>query len=760
MPGCEALATKAELNALKQELLAKIEPKASKSDIFGIVQSILAGAGFATVGQVQMLGNQVDFLRNKIPSVEQLASGAYSRSNYAVSRAGDALARVNETAAKTSQALQTAQAAQAAIPPLAQIAMAALSIGLLIKQLIDQKANKIEMSVIAKEAAIAQSVANSAYVQAYNARSEARIANQKVTKAIGDAEYAKGRAEQANSLANAASNQASAAQAIAQMAVSQANAAIAKVEQLASELEAEVKAIEQKVKAEINVLEQQVSTERAAIEKQVASEIAQLNNKIQKEIAAILNELTMFKINTLEQLYSISKQLPQKANEYEVRTVLKGITYEVKEIPTLKSNAKQLESSLTAQITKTNTEINTLKNTQFKPQIKKQIQTEIQPYQQKVQKIEEKQLKIEQKQIKTEEKQLKTEEQIKMDKEQFKQIDTKLTNILATAGITAATVQLLPQVFDKINNFRSSPCLAPVYVPPVDSKVSTNISLTNTLQGVVVAQNAVLQGTANAINTTVRATNGIVRAMQPVLNTVSTGLNALTTFTETAWRATKMDKVLNLLNTALLFHNALMLSNNIGYTLIEIIENTLTAIGIKDENGDEIDVRGFIGTSISNFIKGIIGESLYTNLSTTFKKANRIYQSAANIFWLARSMMDSVREISEIAAENIGVIGNALKRDGVVDADSYPRMPEKVDGTSRFLRRLENISDAVDTVEEVSDEVRSISEDFTDMREQQQEFKEALDDWTKAENEKVDDASRAINASPQPQPTDEVEADG
>jgi hypothetical protein len=684
MSGCEALATKAELEALKQELLAKIEPKLSKSEAPSLIKEIV----------LPMLGFYAT--KNSVQAVKSLAT---ENARWINTTGKPTAARIIPIGTQAAQALQTAQAAQAAISPLAQIAQAALSIGLLIKQLIDQKANKIELSVIAKEAEIAQSVANEAYVQAYNARSEARTANQKATKAVGDAEYAKGRAEQANSLAKAASNQASAAQSIAQMAISQANAAIAEVEQLASELEAEVRAIEQKVKAEINALEQQVKAEIAAIEKRIASEIAQLNNKIQQEIAAILNELTIFKINIVQQVYGLSGQLNQKANKYEMQTTLKGITSQVQELPTFKSNAKQLESSLTKEIAKTNKEVNTLKNTQFNPQIKPQIQTEIKPYQQKIQNLEVKQVE--------------TEKQIKVDKEQFKQIDTKLTNVLATAGITATAVQLLPQMSQQLSNLKPSPCLAPVYVPPVDSKVSTNITLTNTLQGVVVAQNAVLQGTANAINTTVQATNGIVKAMQPVLNTVKSGLDALSNFTQQAWDTLKIDKALAVMNFIMTTHNAMMLSRNLAQTLGDVSSSLLNAIGVKNPlDGSPLDVNEIVGNAIKNSIQAAIGEETYTNLASGFNRANRILQAAQGVIWAIRSMKDAALEASEVIGGWVAKIGNGMLTQGLFEDRLFPWMDENPQFKNHYRKYHEKIDDYEQALNEVS-QLISASTEFT-----------------------------------------------
>ncbi len=63
------------------------------------------------------------------------------------------------------------------------------------------------------------------------------------------------------------------------------------------------------------------------------------------------------------------------------------------------------------------------------------------------------------------------------------------------------------------------------------------------------------------------------------------------------------------------------------------------------------------------------------HLSVAWKKANRIYQSAANIVNSVNSMIDSVRNVNEFIAENTGRIGNALKKFQVVSPNAFKWIP-------------------------------------------------------------------------------------
>ncbi|NJM88291.1 MAG: hypothetical protein HC847_15115 [Hydrococcus sp. RU_2_2] len=67
------------------------------------------------------------------------------------------------------------------------------------------------------------------------------------------------------------------------------------------------------------------------------------------------------------------------------------------------------------------------------------------------------------------------------------------------------------------------------------------------------------------------------------VNLIDKTLSALNELSKKAWRATRMDKILNALNTILLIHNAAMLSNNLAQTLGEVTSQLLHTINIRDE---------------------------------------------------------------------------------------------------------------------------------------------------------------------------------
>jgi hypothetical protein len=237
--------------------------------------------------------------------------------------------------------------------------------------------------------------------------------------------------------------------------------------------------------------------------------------------------------------------------------------------------------------------------------------------------------------------------------------------------------------------------------------------------------------------------NGLTAGLSGINNTLSSQilskLNAMDNFAKTAWSATRADKVLNLINTALILHNAVMLSNSVYYTVTEIIDNVFTTFNITDHEGNDIDVSSWIGNKLQTIIQSIIGVGAYENLSTTLKRGNRIYQASANLLMNVRSIWDSTRNIAELTSENVSIIGNALRKCGVVRENSYGWMPENVNATNGFIKKMQDIQDGLEILEEISSDTLNISQEFTEIDQNRTEFKTAVDNWNSDKNTTEDD---------------------
>ncbi len=207
-----------------------------------------------------------------------------------------------------------------------------------------------------------------------------------------------------------------------------------------------------------------------------------------------------------------------------------------------------------------------------------------------------------------------------------------------------------------------------------------------------------------------------------------------------------LDRALNLMIFAATVHNALMLSNDIGQTLLGAISNVLQLIGLKKEDGSAFDLGSVISGGIQSFITAIIGADNYTVLRESWAKANRIYQATANVLNSFLNLSQTILQASELIAAYTGRIGNALKKGGVILENAYGWMnPQpKFNRVSSFLEGLQNGASTVQMVTQAPlDVVNAVTETTTAAT----EFVKAVKEDNKPENK----------ATPTPEP-DELKA--
>ncbi|WP_193196411.1 hypothetical protein [Nostoc sp. MG11] len=161
-----------------------------------------------------------------------------------------------------------------------------------------------------------------------------------------------------------------------------------------------------------------------------------------------------------------------------------------------------------------------------------------------------------------------------------------------------------------------------------------------------------------------------------------------------------LDRVLNILILGATIHNGLMLSNDIGQTFLGIINNVLTLIGLKKEDGSSFDIGSVISTGIENLIKGAIGAENYQELTAAWAKANRIYQATTNVLNSFLNLSQTILQASELIAAYTGKIGNALKKGGVILESAYGWMnPQpKFNRVTQFLEGLQNGASTIQMV--------------------------------------------------------------
>lgn len=274
--------------------------------------------------------------------------------------------------------------------------------------------------------------------------------------------------------------------------------------------------------------------------------------------------------------------------------------------------------------------------------------------------------------------------------------DNKLTWIVGALGTLLAAVLLLP----KINDIRQA------------SK----------------------QGTCDAFQPNECGDTAIKRSTEPISNKVSAvsstvgailGLvQALTNGFSRLYTALGVDRALNILTTATVLHNALMLSKDIGETLGSTVDNVVNVLGFKwkNEDGDSVEFSELIGQNATAAIISIVGAERYAELTLSWQKASAIFSTGANILNTTQSLLDPLSSAIEYGMENVSKIGNGLKEDGVVSENAYPHMSETV--RARSVNRFERLGDTLEGAENVASSLEQTTGSIVSARDDLRQLRE------------------------------------
>jgi len=265
------------------------------------------------------------------------------------------------------------------------------------------------------------------------------------------------------------------------------------------------------------------------------------------------------------------------------------------------------------------------------------------------------------------------------------------------------------------------------------------------------------------INAGVNAANTAANAAQiAMLNTINTKLGVqinnggIGGTLGRLYSFLAIDRWLNMINTALLFHNAMMLSRNLGGTAVNAIGSVFNFAGIKFKNaeGEEQELSTVINHNIADFAKHILGAENYTAMNATWKQASSIYTTGANLLTTVHSMMDSAQSLLNLAIENTGRIGNALRRAGAI-FEREGQFTEKATAQSKYQKQFNNFNETVEGaenlfsgVENVTGELVSIKDNLKELKEQREAFDKSVKDWNET-SKTNSNLEKVISASPQ-----------
>lgn len=175
-------------------------------------------------------------------------------------------------------------------------------------------------------------------------------------------------------------------------------------------------------------------------------------------------------------------------------------------------------------------------------------------------------------------------------------------------------------------------------------------------------------------------------------------VGGLSGFIKTIAENTYIEKALAVLTFAATMHNALMLSNNLGQTLIGIIDQVLGFILPKGIDGTPINFSEVLKKAVHEVIADTIGEANYTTLVEDWQKANRIYQAGINVFNQIGNAVGLVTAGMEVIGGNVAKIGNALKIWGVIGEKAYSWMNPQPNLKGKFFNFINTATDKANTI--------------------------------------------------------------
>lgn len=262
----------------------------------------------------------------------------------------------------------------------------------------------------------------------------------------------------------------------------------------------------------------------------------------------------------------------------------------------------------------------------------------------------------------------------------------------------------------------------------------------------------------------------LIAAINTFLNNVILDkLNLMQNFAEKAWNSTIVDKTLNAINTVLCLHNAMMLSRNLGESIGEAANATLQLLNIKSPDGESIDVNEIVGTKLESLWKGLVGVENAEAINATFASLNRILVAGQGVLSAIHGIKDALQNGQEIISQRVSYIGNSFLAQGLVEERSYPWMNPFENFRNPFqgfLLKIQGLNEITDEINELVQSGLEIKEGINEIKEQTEDFKTGRQELEAAmaafdgDREKIEkDSIEPDSASPDIENLDLVEGE-
>ena len=179
-----------------------------------------------------------------------------------------------------------------------------------------------------------------------------------------------------------------------------------------------------------------------------------------------------------------------------------------------------------------------------------------------------------------------------------------------------------------------------------------------------------------------------------------------------------------------------MLSNGFAQTLMSATSSLLNAFGIKDDDGNALDIQSLLGKQIETAANAIFGEKTVDQWEALYKKHIRVYQAVANMWNTITSISHSILGAISVIGSRVSRIGNALRWYGVVEDQAYAAMNEVDNFSNPFFTRITRLEEAASAIDTVSSEVVNVRQQSVELKNQKAELDKAINSLEKSEEKK------------------------
>ncbi len=208
-----------------------------------------------------------------------------------------------------------------------------------------------------------------------------------------------------------------------------------------------------------------------------------------------------------------------------------------------------------------------------------------------------------------------------------------------------------------------------------------------------------------------------------------------------------LDRLLNVMTFIVTVQNAYFLCDSLKVVTLQMVADGLSVIGIKDKDGDPVQLNKIIDKQIDDLLKSILGTESLEGMKKEWKALNRIYQAGANIIYSVQNIGWSILSSLEIIGSWNAKIGNALKKYGVIGQRAMEWFNPNPNFHNKFFTNINNALNIVNNIDFVAQSILN--------------GRQAVDEITKQSAELSKDLAEATNPNkpPEHKATAKAEAD-